>query len=87
MLRSSLFKIDVVREGGMPIAVVATGAGYGHGVGLCQWGALEMARRGNDFRSILGHYFAGIEPQLYRYPAVDPLSFRRSVVEAFGPPP
>ncbi|HKA25493.1 MAG TPA: hypothetical protein VKF80_10975, partial [Candidatus Eisenbacteria bacterium] len=46
---------------GVPIAVVATGAGYGHGVGLCQWGALEMARRGNDFRKILGHYFAGIE--------------------------
>jgi stage II sporulation protein D len=45
----------------VPIAVVATGAGYGHGVGLCQWGALEMARRGRDFENILKHYFAGIE--------------------------
>ena len=62
MLRSSMFKIGMVRgRDGVPIAVVATGAGYGHGVGLCQWGALEMARRGNDFRKILGHYFAGIE--------------------------
>jgi stage II sporulation protein D (peptidoglycan lytic transglycosylase) len=62
MLRSSLFKIGMVRgRDGFPIAVVATGAGYGHGVGLCQWGALEMARRGHDFRQILGHYFAGIE--------------------------
>jgi len=30
-------------------------------------------------------YFAEIEPQLYRYPAVDPASFRRAVTEAFGP--
>ncbi|HEV8479429.1 MAG TPA: SpoIID/LytB domain-containing protein [Candidatus Eisenbacteria bacterium] len=62
LLRSSLFKIGIVRaRDGVPIAVVATGAGYGHGVGLCQWGALEMARRGRDFHQILGHYFAGIE--------------------------
>jgi len=30
-------------------------------------------------------YFAEIEPQLYRYPAVDPASFRRAVTDAFGP--
>jgi stage II sporulation protein D len=62
MLRSSLFKIEMERgSDGVPIAVVATGAGYGHGVGLCQWGALEMARRGRNFENILEHYFAGIE--------------------------
>jgi len=62
MLRSSLFKIELRRgSDGAPIAVVATGAGYGHGVGLCQWGALEMARRGRNFENILEHYFAGIE--------------------------
>ena len=33
------------------------------------------------------HYFASIEPQLYRYPAIDPPSFRRAVEEMFGPPP
>jgi stage II sporulation protein D len=61
LLRSSLFKIGLVRDGaGEPVAVVATGAGFGHGVGLCQWGALEMARRGRGFREILEHYFTGI---------------------------
>ncbi len=61
ILRSSLFKIALVRDGaGEPVAVVATGAGFGHGVGMCQWGALEMARRGRGFREILEHYFTGI---------------------------
>ena len=32
-------------------------------------------------------YFVGIEPQLYRYPAIDPPSFRRAVEELFGPEP
>lgn len=33
------------------------GQGYGHGVGLCQLGALELAKRGYDYRQILSHYF------------------------------
>jgi stage II sporulation protein D len=39
--------------------VVVSGRGLGHGVGLCQWGAREMARRGHDFKSILNHYYPG----------------------------
>jgi len=38
---------------------VFSGRGRGHGVGLCQWGAKEMAERGHDFRSILSHYYPG----------------------------
>jgi stage II sporulation protein D len=34
-----------------------TGHGYGHGVGLCQMGALELAKRGYDYRQILSFYF------------------------------
>jgi len=61
LLRSSFFKIALVRDGdGRPEAVVATGAGFGHGVGMCQWGALGMARQGQGFRAILEHYFAGV---------------------------
>ncbi len=39
------------------------GRGYGHGVGLSQWGAYEMARRGFSCRDILKHYYWGIEIQ------------------------
>ena len=33
------------------------GEGLGHGVGMCQYGALEMARRGKNHRQILAHYY------------------------------
>ena len=38
-----------------------TGEGWGHGVGLCQFGANGMARRGAGFREILARYFPGTE--------------------------
>ncbi len=39
--------------------VVFSGKGYGHGVGLSQWGALEMAKQGMNYREILAHYYPG----------------------------
>lgn len=39
--------------------VVLSGRGLGHGVGLCQWGAREMAKRGHDYASILLYYYPG----------------------------
>jgi stage II sporulation protein D len=38
-----------------------TGEGWGHGVGLCQFGANGMARRGAEFREILARYYSGTE--------------------------
>ncbi len=38
-----------------------TGSGFGHGVGLSQWGAHEMAKRGYNHREILSHYYPGTE--------------------------
>jgi stage II sporulation protein D len=38
---------------------VFSGRGRGHGVGLCQWGAEEMALRGYDYEAILAHYYPG----------------------------
>lgn len=35
------------------------GTGYGHHLGLCQWGAREMVRDGSDYRSILRFYYPG----------------------------
>jgi len=59
ILRSNLFKIDVRRDPstGRALEVVASGAGSGHGVGLCQTGALGMARAGAKAAQILEHYY------------------------------
>ena len=38
---------------------MAHGRGYGHGVGLCQEGAVAMARRGFTCGQILAHYYPG----------------------------
>jgi stage II sporulation protein D len=62
ILRSAFFKIAAVRSGdGAPYAVVASGAGYGHGVGMCQMGAIGMARRGYEYGQILHHYYTDVE--------------------------
>ena len=61
ILRSNLFKIDVRRDPvtRKAIQVVANGAGSGHGVGLCQTGALGMSRAGQTGEEILRHYYPG----------------------------
>jgi stage II sporulation protein D len=38
---------------------VLTGRGWGHGVGMSQWGAYGMAREGSNYRQILAHYYRG----------------------------
>lgn len=37
--------------------VTLYGKGYGHGVGMCQYGAFELAKRGYNYKQILAHYF------------------------------
>ncbi|WP_404363518.1 SpoIID/LytB domain-containing protein [Corallococcus coralloides] len=45
---------------------VFTGRGFGHGAGLCQWGAKALADQGKTYREILSHYYPGAEfQQLY----------------------
>ncbi len=39
--------------------VLFSGAGWGHGVGLCQWGARGRAEHGDDYRAILAGYYPG----------------------------
>lgn len=41
------------------------GRGYGHGVGLCQWSALEMALEGKDYREVLSFFYPGAEITSY----------------------
>lgn len=45
--------------------VVFEGRGYGHGVGLCQWSALEMAKEGKTYREILSYFYPGTKLDVY----------------------
>ncbi len=45
--------------------VILEGKGYGHGVGLCQWSALQMAREGKNYKEILSFFYPGTTIQLY----------------------
>jgi SpoIID/LytB domain protein len=58
-LRSTLFALDQVRSGGRPVEYRFSGGGFGHGVGLCQLGAIGMAEAGHTYQSILSHYYRG----------------------------
>lgn len=58
-LWSGLFVLKLEQAGGRLSTVTFVGAGNGHGVGLCQHGAREIARRGGTFDQILGHYYKG----------------------------
>ena len=53
------------------LQLLVRGQGYGHGVGMSQWGAHGLAQRGADFRSILRHYYRGADVMPYR-PFHDP---------------
>lgn len=48
------------KHGGLPEKFIFKGAGWGHGVGMCQVGAAVMARLGYKFDRILKHYYKGI---------------------------
>jgi len=57
-LYSSCFIVDYQRDSGGQIeAIDLRGAGWGHGVGLCQVGATMMAVRGKGHHEILAHYY------------------------------
>jgi len=51
-------------------AVVLTGRGWGHGVGMVQWGAYGKARRGLSAGQILAYYYGGSHPELYPEPGL-----------------
>jgi len=61
-LFSAAFIVEIDRDGsGKPVAFTFTGAGRGHGVGMCQDGARGLATRGATYREILTHYYTGAE--------------------------
>ena len=58
-LHSTSFQLTVTPGPDGVSRVVVAGAGSGHGVGVCQWGAIGRARAGQDYRRILMTYYPG----------------------------
>lgn len=60
ILNSTSFSVETTpaRDGSIA-RLTLHGTGYGHGVGMCQWGAIGRARAGQDFRTILRTYYPG----------------------------
>jgi stage II sporulation protein D len=67
-LRSPLFTVKAETDG-----YVLDGRGWGHGVGMCQWGAAELARRGFSAAEILSYYYPGTELSTVRELAARPV--------------
>lgn len=61
ILPSTLFDVETVMSGSRAGIVSFAGGGNGHGVGMCQNGALGMARKGYSYAMILQHYYPGTE--------------------------
>ena len=61
LLQSTQFLLRPVHRGGVLQRLVLVGGGWGHGVGMCQWGAIARARAGDDLRAILKAYYPGAE--------------------------
>ena len=55
-VRSTRFDVEIKRG-----QLVITGLGWGHGVGMCQWGVFGMAKLGKKANEILSYYYPGTE--------------------------
>ena len=58
-LRSTRFRLDERRADGTVVRLIAEGGGAGHGVGMCQWGAVGRARAGQSYHEIIAAYYPG----------------------------
>jgi stage II sporulation protein D len=58
-LRSTRFRLDERRADGTVVRLIAEGGGAGHGVGMCQWGAVGRARAGQTYHEIIAAYYPG----------------------------
>jgi stage II sporulation protein D len=56
-LWSTMFNVTANSNG----SFIFNGKGFGHGVGMCQWGAIGQSRLGIDYKNILEHYYPGTE--------------------------
>ena len=62
ILPSARFDVDIERNAqGEVLSITFRGSGYGHGVGMCQCGAIGLSREGWTYDTILTHYYRGTE--------------------------
>jgi Sporulation protein and related proteins len=59
ILNSTNFTFARETSGGEISSLNVSGRGYGHGIGMCQWGAIGRARAGQNYRTILETYYPG----------------------------
>lgn len=62
IIRSTNFNVNIINHD-----AVFVGFGWGHGVGLCQWGAYFMAKQGYKYEDILKYYYPGSEVSLINH--------------------
>ncbi|MBC8277389.1 MAG: SpoIID/LytB domain-containing protein [FCB group bacterium] len=79
-LKSSSFYITMnLDPDGVPYEITFHGAGWGHGVGMCQVGAAVMAYKNRDYKTILAHYYTGTA--LKRVYTLDSSSYKRKDIK------
>ena len=70
-VRNTMFTVEIERNRkGVPTEVYIHGGGWGHNVGLCQYGALGRALAGQSYKEILAHYYRGTQIKNLNYGAV-----------------
>lgn len=60
-LPEQLFVMNKRYEGSRVVSYTFTGRGWGHGVGMCQYGAFGLAKQGVKFDEIIKHYYSGVD--------------------------
>ena len=60
-LREQLFVINKRYSGSQVVGYTFTGRGWGHGVGMCQYGAYGLAKMGVKYDEIVKHYYTGVD--------------------------
>ena len=71
-LKSSAFVVETQQGAdGIPQSFHLSGAGWGHGVGLCQIGAAMMGEKGYDHEAILHHYYPGATLKTLYKPSIE----------------
>src|SRR5690606_1517060 len=58
---SRLFAVEAQKDAGGVSELEIRGGGWGHGIGMCQFGAMGRARAGQSYGEILRAYYTGVE--------------------------